>query len=393
MQGRAGGEPAMKMLVVGGKLQGTEICYLAGEAGWDVTLVDREGDVLASQLADDFLRLDINGLAPDFFTEFDVVFPATENLETLLALRDLCGAANVPYAFDEPAYRLSSSKVASNEFFAECGIPTPPAFGDAVAWDDGFVVKPDSASSSVGVRRCGSYRDAEAFLEGHPGYLAQAFVDGPVYSIEVVCDHGTVCAYLVTEVVVGPDYDCHRIVAPADIGPEADETIRQIAHTLGEALDMRGIFDIELVWRKGRPYVLEIDARMPSQTPIAIYHATGINLVDEVARLFSGNEWGIDEHRVWETHGAAVLQHVRISSGSHRNAVALIGEGELSDKPPLGRVDGFFGADAALACEDGESSATYATVVATARKPSAALDRIEGILDRIKEGVTCHDFA
>lgn len=383
----------MKLLVVGGKLQGTEICYLAHEAGWDVTLVDREGDVLAAQLADDFYCSDVDGLAKDFFAEFDVVFPATENLATLLALRDLCRIANVPYAFDELAYRLSSSKVASNEFFERHGIPTPPAFEDAVAWDPGFVVKPDGASSSVGVRRFGSHRDAEAFLEEHPGYLAQAFVDGPIYSIEVVCDHDTVCAYLVTEVVVGADYDCHRIVAPADIDSAADETIRQIAHIVGEALNMRGIFDIELVWCEGKPYVLEIDARMPSQTPIAVYHATGINLVDEAARLFSGNEWGTDERRISRMHGATVLQHVRISPDSRRSPIALIGEGELADKPPLRRIDGFFGADAALACESRESGEAYATIVATACNPDLALKRIEEILTHIREGVTRYDFA
>lgn len=383
----------MRMLVVGGKLQGTEICYLAHEAGWAVTLVDRESDVLASQLADDFCRSDIDCLPKDFFAEFDVVFPATENLETLLALRDLCGAANVPYAFDEPAYRLSSSKVASNRFFAEHGILMPPAFEAAVAWDRGFIVKPDNASSSVGVRRFNSHQDAEAFLEEHPGYLAQAFVDGPIYSIEVVCDRDAVCAYLVTEVVVGADYDCHRIVAPADIGSEADETIRQIAHVLGEALDMRGIFDIELVWCEGKPYVLEIDARMPSQTPIAIFHAAGINLVDEVARLFSGDGWGMDERRISGMHGAAVLQHVRINPDSRRDPVALIGEGELSDKPPLRRVEGLFGADAALACEDGESGEAYATLVVTAQRPNLALNRIEEILSCIREGMACYDFA
>ena len=39
---RGGGEAgAMRLAVVGGKLQGTEAAYLAGKAGYDVVLIDR----------------------------------------------------------------------------------------------------------------------------------------------------------------------------------------------------------------------------------------------------------------------------------------------------------------------------------------------------------------
>ena len=37
----AGRGGVMKLLVVGGKLQGTEACYLAAQAGWQTVLVDR----------------------------------------------------------------------------------------------------------------------------------------------------------------------------------------------------------------------------------------------------------------------------------------------------------------------------------------------------------------
>ena len=34
----------MRLLIVGGKLQGTEAAYLAGKAGWETVLVDRRED-------------------------------------------------------------------------------------------------------------------------------------------------------------------------------------------------------------------------------------------------------------------------------------------------------------------------------------------------------------
>ena len=34
----------MRLAVVGGKLQGTEAAYLAGEAGYEVVLIDRRAD-------------------------------------------------------------------------------------------------------------------------------------------------------------------------------------------------------------------------------------------------------------------------------------------------------------------------------------------------------------
>ena len=41
----------MRLAVVGGKLQGTEAAYLAGEAGYEVVLIDRRAERPAAGLA------------------------------------------------------------------------------------------------------------------------------------------------------------------------------------------------------------------------------------------------------------------------------------------------------------------------------------------------------
>ncbi len=43
--------PLMRLAIVGGKLQGTEAAYLAGEAGYEVVLIDRRPDRPAAGLA------------------------------------------------------------------------------------------------------------------------------------------------------------------------------------------------------------------------------------------------------------------------------------------------------------------------------------------------------
>ena len=49
----------MKVAIIGGKLQGVEAAYLAGKAGWDVTIIDRVPDVPASGLCHQFLLAEI----------------------------------------------------------------------------------------------------------------------------------------------------------------------------------------------------------------------------------------------------------------------------------------------------------------------------------------------
>jgi pyrrolysine biosynthesis protein PylC len=93
----------------------------------------------------------------------------------------------------------------------------------------------------------------------------------------------------------------------------------------------------------GRIIVLEIDARLPSQTPLAVYHATGINLLAQ---------W-VDTHLRQQPlqfenprGGCAILEHFRAGTAG----IDIIGETRLLpwDRPrqwPNGR---FFGATEAL---------------------------------------------
>jgi pyrrolysine biosynthesis protein PylC len=400
----------VKVLVLGGQLQGTEITYLAKECGWHVTVVDRNEDVLASGLCDEFICTDLLESDWQLFSGYDLVFPAIENAKTLMAASDMAALAGVPFAFDRKAYMLSRSKIQTNRFLRELGIRIPPLIEDCLAPGAGYridyIVKPDCNSGSKGVRRFDRAPEALNYICRHQGVFGQAFLGGPIYSIEVVCDHQSVALGMVTEVVVGSNYDCHQIVAPADIPLDVTREIRSIALKIGQALNMKGIFDIEMVFHDSGLYVLEIDARMPSQTPISIYHACDINLVAETARCFlslpdlpTGLVAEVDTSGAGSNNADTnigpwrcshvVLQHlVRQEQDA---IVRLIGEGQLTDSPPLQRMDGYCGADIALVGEDARRGHTYATLIAIERSNQLAAEKMSQVITEFATGRTTDD--
>ena len=55
----------MRVTIVGGGLQGVELCWLARKAGWETLLVDSRSAPPALRLADAFIRYDATALAAD----------------------------------------------------------------------------------------------------------------------------------------------------------------------------------------------------------------------------------------------------------------------------------------------------------------------------------------
>ena len=89
----------MRLLIVGGKLQGTEAAYLAAKAGWDTVLVDRRESPPAAGIAHAHVLADITadaGAAKSLVTSCDAVLPACEDAPTLawLAERGELGRAD-----------------------------------------------------------------------------------------------------------------------------------------------------------------------------------------------------------------------------------------------------------------------------------------------------------
>ncbi len=274
----------MKICIIGGRLQGTEACYLARACGMKSILIDIDPSVPAGGLADDFVSGDLVREEPEViraFKEADIILPANENDELLAKIVELSERFGKPLAFDPEAYEITKSKIKSDKLFKDHDIPCPKYYPEGKA---PYVVKPSDGSGSTGVRKLETAEEAEEYFKhSHPGDIIQEYLEGPSYSIEVIGRPGNYRTYTVTEVHVDSKYDCHMITSPVKL-PEAKlRRFQEIAVKLAELVQLKGIMDVEVIDDGEDLKVLEIDARIPSQTPIAVLKSSGMNLLKELA--------------------------------------------------------------------------------------------------------------
>lgn len=370
----------MRVAIVGGKLQGVEAAYLAKKAGWEVVLVDRKSWVPAAELCDSFYSLDVTKvIGPIPFLEgIDLIIPALENQEALNSLVRCANCAGIPFAFDEGAYAISSSKISSNIFFARTGVPTP------IPWPEcGFpiIVKPSVASGSKGVLKIKSAHEFQRlFVEKDlADWVIEEYLEGPSYSLEVIGFAGVYKVLQITELHMDEIYDCKRVVGPVVLSGEIKEQFEQIGLGLARSLNLNGIMDIETILHQGQLKVLEIDARLPSQTPIAVYHATGINMLEILGQAFvQGKPWQAFD--VLEKRGV-IYEHIHVLN----DCIEVSGEHIMADVGPLPLYMDFFGADEALTNYMPGKTEWVATLIITGVDSQAAWDKRCMVLQKIRK--------
>ena len=375
----------MKLLVVGGKLQGTEAVYLAQKAGWETVLVDRRDAPPASGLADRHVVADVTAdetVTRSLVRSCDAVLPACEDLATLEWLAARMPGWDVPLLFDIDAYRVSSSKKASNRLFAGLDVPRP------LPWPEcGFpvVVKPDVASGSEGVTIVHDGEALSAAVErleaaGHALPVVEEYVAGPSLSIEVLAWNGHAVPLQVTGLEFDDVYDCRRVVAPvgethesglATVGgggacdwqravPRGTSSVlRTIGCRIAQGLDLHGLMDVEVMVSGSLPKLLEIDARMPSQTPTVVLWSSGLNILELLYRTVAD---GAPPEVEVASRRACVYEHVY----AHDGRLQIVGEHVMGGAAPLRVVPGFCGADEALTDYRPGSKAWSATLIVAA---------------------------
>lgn len=370
----------MNTVIIGGRLQGVETAYLAKKSGWHTTVVDMEENVPAAGICDKFEC----GDATD--TEFvkkvlcgaDFIIPAIENFNVLSCVKKCADSAGIPMLYDEKAYNLSSSKIASNQFFTKYGIPAPKPYPEC-----GFpvIVKPSEMSGSTGVTYVKNSGALKSALDGINGdAVIEEYLSGPSYSIEVISYKGIYLPIQITDLGMDKRYDCCTVIAPTELSDKVSEQFRQIAVKISQNLDMDGIFDIEVIENGGLLKVLEIDARFPSQTPTAVYHSSRINMLDVLWKCYSGKSIKIEN--VTQASCGCQYFHVKVS----KNNVEICGEHIMSDAGRLHLQKDFFGADEALTNYAQNRDEWVATLIVKGKDRDEACRKADAVINRLKQG-------
>jgi len=368
----------MRIAVVGGGLQGTEAVYLAKKAGWQVILLDKKKEPPAFRLADRFIGGDVTapGILAQLTGEVDLVLPALEDEAALLSLERFCRDSGLPLAFDSRAYRVSASKLASDRLFSRLAIPAPRTYPNC-----GFplVVKPDRGSGSQGVKIIHNPDELSPVLPDYGQMVIQEYLAGPSYSLEVLGFPGHYRAIQVTGLFMDAAYDCKRVRCPTGLPPAMIARFTGQSLLIAEALALRGLMDVEAILHQGELKVLEIDARLPSQTPIAVYWSSGYNMVKALSEWFLQGSDRESAAAMKAEPAGVVLEHIRVSPGR----LEVLGEHIMKEASNLAIRPGFFGAEEAITDYAAGKDHWVASLINTGVNRAAAWAKREEVIKNI----------
>lgn len=378
----------MRLCIVGGALQGMEASFLAHEAGYETVVIDRRRDAPALSVCDEPHVLDPlkeSDEASRILESCDAVIPACEEIDLLEHLDRTLSGTSVPFLFDIDAYDVSSSKNRSNGIMESVGVPLPGHWPEC-----GFpvVVKPSSQSGSVGVSvafdRAGVDRGLEIVRSIGDEPVIQEFVHGKSVSIEVIGDGDTARSFVTTEVVLDSDYDCKIVRCSPDVLPERDDTeFRDIGRRVAEAIGLKALMDVEAIMTPRGLRVLEIDARIPSQTPAAILTATGVNLLEELVTGSIGSPAGRRPDG-----GSGIYWHLHFRDGVLRTT----GEKEFSKVRSPTMAAGLFGSDRSISDYVPGASEWHGMFMVSGRTPEEAESRRLRVLDSISDACGVREY-
>lgn len=378
----------MRVCIVGGALQGMEAAFLGRKAGYETVVVDRRGNAPALSICDEAHVInplvDPEG-ALEIFRTCDAVLPACEEHDLLELLDRMLREAGIPFLFDLHAYDTSQSKLESNELMEAVGVPLPGHWPEC-----GFpvVVKPSSQSGSIGVSVAHSQEEIDAGLEKvrslNDDAVIQEFVHGKSVSIEVIGDGNESIAYITTEVVLDKGYDCKEVRCfPTILTEEQQRDFQLYSRLTAERLGLSALMDVEAILTPKGLRFLEIDARIPSQTPAAILTGTGINLLEQlVLSRTTGRKPLTPSGR------SGIYWHLHFKDG----ILETTGEKEFSHVSSPRIDSGLFGSDDSISDYSAGKTEWHGTFMVSGATPEEAEDRRLSVIQAIMSGCGVEKF-
>lgn len=369
----------MLVAVAGGNLQGVEAAYLSRKAGWEVLVMDRKPIVAASGLCNSFAQLDITSSKDltHVLNGVDLVIPALENDAALACLDRVTRSKGIPFAFDPAAYAISSSKIKSFQLFNRTAVSTPSGWPTCKF---PVIAKPNQGSGSRGLKIFNNKTALQDTIRlPAQEWLIQEFIPGPSYSLEVIGLPGQYITPQVTDLAIDEKYDCKRVTAPSNLADALIAKFEQLSLALADALNLKGIMDVEVILHENRLQVIEIDARLPSQTPTTVYWSTGLNMLQLLAELFLNQRIRIQPNI---SHPSSVIyEHVSVAS----NILEIAGEHIMSGTDALQVYPDFFGADEAITNYVTGRDDWVATLIIVEKNREAAWDKRNRIIADIRK--------
>jgi pyrrolysine biosynthesis protein PylC len=138
--------------------------------------------------------------------------------------------------------------------------------------------------------------------------------------------------------------------------------------------------DVEAIDDGGTMKVLEIDARLPSQTPTALYHSSGLNILTLLYGLFVNRR--VERPPGFTRPRGVVYEHIRVTPGRIRT----LGERIIARAGPLTHQQDFFGADEALTDYQPGRFPWVATLIITAADRLQAWNKRCRVIENIAAG-------
>jgi pyrrolysine biosynthesis protein PylC len=218
-------------------------------------------------------------------------------------------------------------------------------------------------------------------------WVVQEYLEGPSYSLEVISREGQCVTLQTTELEMDNSYDCKRVLASGELPESLDRELRRMATILAEALQLTGIMDIEVILNRDRLNILEIDARLPSQTPTAVEMSTGINILELIREV--SIESTLPRIPTVDFQRGVVYEHVMVK-GDH---LEVSGEHIMAGASTLHVEEHFFGADVALTNLVSRDLPWVATLIVSGENRQKAWMRRCGVIEAIMDEFRLSHYA
>jgi pyrrolysine biosynthesis protein PylC len=165
---------------------------------------------------------------------------------------------------------------------------------------------------------------------------------------------------------------------PTELSSAFVKQFEKISLLISEKLGLTGIMDVEVIEHQGSLKVLEIDARLPSQTPAAVFWSTGINMVALLGQLYLKGK--IIKKPDIGPPRFVIYEHLSVS----KEKIEVAGEHIMSQAGPLTCYQNFFGADEAITNYHPDRKSWTATMIYAGNDTNAVQQKRKTTLENIR---------